>query len=147
MSIKQHKSRFCRVLLHLPLKVQIPIEYNFQLKVTLSSCLIRSGRQCLSRSTTANLAHDEHCDAILNIKTFGWNDFCMGLLETRVVRDYFYICATKRSEATDPALAICWPSSHVHRLLHASAHYENCMENREKVIGKKTFDPQRNRLR
>lgn len=58
-SIKQHNSRFCCVLLHLPLKVQIPIEYNFQLKVTLSSCLIRSSRQCLSSSTTANLAHDE----------------------------------------------------------------------------------------
>lgn len=51
----------------------------------------------------------------------------MGLFETRVAHDSFYICVRKTSEAMDPALTMCRPSSHVHRLMHASAHYENCM--------------------
>lgn len=93
-------------MLHLPLKVHIPIQYSLQLKMVLSSFLIRSGRQCLNNSAIANLAHDKYCEAILNIKIFGWNDFCIGLAQARVGHDYFYVCITKTSEEMDLPLTM-----------------------------------------
>lgn len=67
----------------------MPIKYSLQLKMILSSFLIRSGRRCLNNSAIANLAHDKYCDAILNIKIFGWDEFRIDLSEARVAYDYF----------------------------------------------------------